>query len=150
MIHAALELTVQAPLPSTPPPHTHTRHGTSGTLRLPPASDIWWSSMDTCSIVFTSEPPLPTGADIWWLCEEGTVSTSITVCVLLQSFLVSSIYKRVHDICVHIYGFFSGDVNIIFTLNHEQLCLMLKVTVASNQYAQDLTIKKTSIGSQLA
>ena len=55
-----------------------------------------------------------------------------------------------HDICGHIYGFFSGDANIIFTFNHKQLCLMLKVTVASNQYAQDLTIKKTSIGSQLA
>ena len=59
-------------------------HGTSGTFTLamtlvpwtwdlkgplnmapvpPPASDIWWPSLETCSSLFT----FPTRADIWWL-----------------------------------------------------------------------------------
>ena len=39
-----------------------------GTYPLPllPASDIWWSSLETCSNLFTAGPPSPTGTDIWW------------------------------------------------------------------------------------
>ena len=47
----ALALSVQGPYPSS-------RKGL-----LPPASDIWWPSLETCS--YQDTPPI--GADIWWL-----------------------------------------------------------------------------------
>ena len=51
-----------------------------------PASDIWWSLLETCSNLFTSDP---TGADIWWLLKHvwseqmgGTHPTGMLPCVL--------------------------------------------------------------------
>ena len=74
IVHDALDLTVQG-LSSVGPP----RHGTS-------ASDIWWSSLDTCSNFFTSGSPSPC------LTFGGYWSTygrrKWAVCILLECLLV--------------------------------------------------------------
>ena len=42
--------------------------GPHSTGTLSPASDIWWQSLETCSKLFTSNPPSPlTGTNICWL-----------------------------------------------------------------------------------
>ena len=78
----AFDLTVQGPLdyPAPPPhpPHTHMGPGDSspapsghGTWGCPhtPASDIWWTSLETCSklVHFRTTLPTPSSCDIWWL-----------------------------------------------------------------------------------
>ena len=53
------------PLPGPPQPHSpdtppDITHGTQ-----PQASDIWWSSLETCSDLFIWRPT-PIGTEIWW------------------------------------------------------------------------------------
>ena len=71
IIHDALDLSVQGAKP--PPekgtqgrPQLHPDMGPQGPPDPPPrpASDIWRLSPETCSKLFTSAPPSPTGADI--------------------------------------------------------------------------------------
>ena len=52
--HDALDLTVQGSYP---------QKSDLGPPALPPASDIWWSSLETCSNLFIWGPP---ASDIWW------------------------------------------------------------------------------------
>ena len=55
----------------------------------PPASDIWWSSLETCSNVFKWGSP---GADICWLATEAwTVDQQVTR-VLLECFPVQVLF----------------------------------------------------------
>ena len=64
-------------------------------LPEPPASDIWWPSLEACSILFTSRP---LSADTWWLLnhiqlvqESGTHPTGMLYCIftlLMASFTI--------------------------------------------------------------
>ena len=94
--HDALDLTVQPPPPDWPSPDF--RPGTHRALAqpsldirlgIPPANDIWWSSLENCSDLFIWGPS--SRSDIWW---KHIAWRKWEVHVLLECFLVEVYWKQ--------------------------------------------------------
>ena len=91
--HDALDLTIQDPPPGLGSGSDPSRHGisrptqlpqTCDLLALPPVSDIWWPSMETCSNLFILGSPTSVHI-LWW----STYSLrKQAVRILLECFLV--------------------------------------------------------------
>ena len=88
--HDAMNLTVQSP---TGPRSLDIRPGTPSPSTLPPATDIWWSILETCSNCSLEEPP-PRKQNLVVATEVRTVCKQV-VRILLECFLVTVYCHRI-------------------------------------------------------